>query len=472
MACAGKKEVLLARNLMNKLNKILDLLSSRLRPYIRDLQTFFQVNIKGGIFAPKKEPFWTTRLGHIVLVALIILNILFPIGKTASKVVTPLMPLKPLTTTQTEVKSYNHKEVFGFAPFWTFDKLDNIDYDTLTTMSYFGVPVQSNGDFDRTDPGYFTFKSRHATDVFKTAHQHGTRVVLTLTQMNNWPILALMDSPEAQANAIHQAVDEVQSRGIDGINVDFEYGGDPGPEYRAKFTQFVADLTNEMHRANPNSKVTVSVYAGSVKDPKIYDVGALAESSDGIFMMAYDFANASATQAMPTAPLYGAKEGQYWYDVSTAVDDFLAVMPSDKLILGVPWYGYNYAVYLPEVKSQILSYYASSVSQPYSVAQDNVRPDRADIIDYREGWDALGEVGYKAYYTAGGLWRMIFLEDSRSLSLKYDFAKSKNLAGVGIWALGFDEGKSDMWDLLRSKFGIKLADQSLINRDILAEDGG
>ncbi|MBI4036847.1 glycoside hydrolase family 18 protein [Candidatus Daviesbacteria bacterium] len=372
--------------------------------------------------------------------------------------------ISPMATT---LKS--NKEVFGFAPYWTLGKLDNVDFNTLTTLAYFGVSVEGNGDLNKYDPGYQAFQSREATNLFRKAHQHGTRVVLTLTQMNNMPILDLMDNPASQTNLISQAISEVQGRGIDGINVDFEYQGDPGQDYRDKFSEFVRQLTNQMHQANPNSKVTVSVYAASVKDPKIYDVGKLAKVSDGIFMMAYDFANAGADQAMPTDPLYGHKEGKYWYDISSAVEDFLAQMPANKLILGLPWYGYNYPVYSPEVLAP--TWYGQSTAQTYKAAIDNISSDQPGLADYREGWDNLGQVGWKAYLPEStGVWRMIFLEDPKSLGLKYDFAMSKNLAGIGIWALGFDEGRGELWHVLRDKFGIKLADNSALVRTVLAKE--
>lgn len=356
----------------------------------------------------------------------------------------------------TAVSDKKTHEVFGFAPFWTLDKLDNIDFDTLTTLAYFSVPVLGNGDLDHSDQGYITFQTPKATSIFQKAHDNGTRVVLTLTQMNNQPILALLDNSQAEGNAINQAVNLVQSRGLDGINIDFEFNGDPGELYRNKFTDFVRQLADEMHKVNPNSKVTVSVYAVSVKEPKIYDVGKLSQISDGIFMMAYDFANASSSAAMPTAPLYGASDGTYWYDVSTAVDDFLQVMPASKLILGLPWYGYNYAVYQPVVKA--VTGWRTGIAEPYSVAQDNIKSDL-------EGWDNKGQVGWKAYLS-WNTWRMIFLEDSRSLSLKYDFAKSKDLGGIGIWALGFDAGKKELWQTIKDKFGIKTADSSVLARAV------
>ncbi|MBI2268409.1 MAG: glycoside hydrolase family 18 protein [Candidatus Blackburnbacteria bacterium] len=403
--------------------------------------------------------FW----GAIAVIFILILNslpytpeMLSPLGK---------QNLKPLT------EEKDSQEVFGFAPYWTINKLENVDFNVLTTLAYFGVPVKGDGNLDKRNQGYTTFKSDSATEVFLKAHERNTRIVLTLTQMNNGEINRLLENPAAQKRAIDQAVNEVRERGIDGVNIDFEYVGNPGQEKRSQFTNFVASLTNEMKKAVPHSKVTVSVYASSARDPKIYEIGKLAKVSDGIFMMAYDFATTNAEVAMPTAPLYGHKEGKYWYDISTAVDDFLKEMQAEKLILGLPWYGYNYPVYEPGDKAETRrGYYVYSWvktkkgkrqvrnfisfprhAQTYELARGEVLSDQPG---FKTGWDELGQVGWSAYLK-GGIWRMIFLEDAKSLGIKYDFAKSKSLGGVGMWALGFDSGSSEMWKLLNEKFGVK-----------------
>lgn len=423
------------------------------------------------------------QLGKISLLLVLVIGFLFLALKDVPKTVTQKSSqnediLTPLTQTK---PGY---EVFGFAPHWTFNRLDNVDFETLTTLAYFGIEAKADGNLDKSSRGYEVFMSNEATGVFKKAHKNGTRVVLTITQMNNDNIRSIMDDPAVQENLINQTVAMVKERGIDGVNIDFEYVGNPGTDYQNKFTIFSKNLTDRVHQEIPNSRVTASVYASAVKDPKIYKIKDLSSVVDGIFMMAYDFAVAGSKNAIPTSPLYGYKEGKYWYDVSTAVDHFLAQMPAEKLILGVPWYGYNYAVQNPEVKTATTTgYYTTykkgrriykqfvplrSFAQTYNLAKNNLSPNTPGISNYQEGFDEYGKVSWKAYYdTATSAWRMVFIDDSKSLSYKYDFVKEKKLAGVGMWALGFDDGSGDVWSLLKDKFGVKqMAVNSIVEREI------
>lgn len=38
------------------------------------------------------------------------------------------------------------------------------------------------------------------------------------------------------------------------------------------------------------------------------------------------------------------------------------------------------------------------------------------------------------------------------MGIKYDWIKEKQLGGVGIWALGYDNGHTELWKLLAQKF--------------------
>lgn len=402
----------------------------------------------------------------VLILSLTMLAFYKPVAEVLSPISQMLSPIQ-------KAEAKQEFEVFGFAPFWTINQLDNVNFDVLTTLAYFDVGINADGSLDREGPGYTTFHSEKATALFEKAQDHGTKVVLTLTMMDTLAIESFLDDPQAQDKAIEESVALVKDRGIDGINVDVEYFGSAnGVENQRKFTKFVEKITAHMHSEVEGSYVTVSVYASAVKEPRIYDVQGISEVSDGIFMMAYDFATVGSDEVIPTAPLYGHKEGEYWYDISTAVEDFLTKMPEEKLILGLPWYGYDYPVESPGVKvprhggyyATAYSYwgypysyyvYPSAHAQTYGDAKNDIKPTGT-------GWDDLGKVGWISYIDGNGVTRQLFLDDPKSLAIKYDFAKEKDLGGVGMWALGFDDGKTDMWAVLESKFGNKTLADSIL----------
>ena len=64
-------------------------------------------------------------------------------------------------------------------------------------------------------------------------------------------------------------------------------------------------------------------------------------------------------------------------------------------------------------------------------------------------------------------WFQTWYDDSLSLSKKYDFAISKKLGGVGIWALGYDDGYDELWNALSEKMGAKSAPSTPTNYNVV-----
>ena len=80
----------------------------------------------------------------------------------------------------------------------------------------------------------------------------------------------------------------------------------------------------------------MATYASAAADSAgFYNVAALAPALDGFFVMAYDMNSRSAPSA--TAPLVGGG-----YNDTEALQQFTAVVPPSKVILGVPYYGYDW----------------------------------------------------------------------------------------------------------------------------------
>lgn len=423
------------------------------------------------MFEPKKSTLIASILG---ILCTFILSFFITMPKTAQKIVSPLAAsmygLQPLK--ERPVK--NQKEVLGFVPFWQLKNVDNIDFNVLTTLAYFDFKITADGEIVKDDPGYQMVTSDAAIRLFKKAHANGTRVILTFTQMDTATIESFLDNPEAQTNAITESVNLVDKYGFDGANLDWEYFGGNGSQYMDKYTTFVRNFTNAMHARIEGSRVSHSIYASATLTPRMYDIPQLGTITDATFLMAYDYHTLGESYAAPNAPLYGYKsnrngvKGEYWYDVSTAVEDFTQKMPANKLILGTALYGRNYLVYEPKIKGETRpswTWRGEPSTVTFKEAEEDITPKMQGITEFKSGWDPKGLTAWKAYYDSiNGTWRMLFYDDVKSLHYKFSFAKNRNLAGVGMWALGYEGGRTNFWNLLRDEFGQKLADNNVLKK--------
>lgn len=53
-------------------------------------------------------------------------------------------------------------------------------------------------------------------------------------------------------------------------------------------------------------------------------------------------------------------------------------------------------------------------------------------------------------YNVNG-WHHCFMDNVSSLGAKYELVRRSGIAGIGIWALGYDDGYEDLWNLIRDK---------------------
>src|SRR6266851_10028474 len=122
------------------------------------------------------------------------------------------------------VAAHTSREVFGFArasslsdptvgyPSWNFD--------LLSTVAYFGLHVNTAGHF-AGDNGWTVWNSSALSNLVSTAHQHGTRVVLTVILQDFSDNTPNMCAGLAHADiTVVQAVSEVRAKGVDGVNID------------------------------------------------------------------------------------------------------------------------------------------------------------------------------------------------------------------------------------------------------------
>jgi hypothetical protein len=133
-----------------------------------------------------------------------------------------------------------------------------------------------------------------------------------------------------------------------------------------------------------------------------------------------------------------------WGDraLSATLDDYVAALGgrTDRLVLGLPLYGYDWPVVAPAVPAQ-----SAGTASAVLYADCRVRGAAAGWQ-----WDADAHVPWYAYEAGGP--RQAWCEDGRSLAEKLALARDRDLAGVAFWALGYEQGDPEVWDAVAEAF--------------------
>jgi hypothetical protein len=68
-------------------------------------------------------------------------------------------------------------------------------------------------------------------------------------------------------------------------------------------------------------------------------------------------------------------------------------------------------------------------------------------------------------------WRQLYYDDATSLKAKYDLVNGYGLRGAGIWALGYDDGRTELNAALAEKFGAPLITAASISTSAFSPNG-
>jgi spore germination protein len=226
-------------------------------------------------------------------------------------------------------------------------------------------------------------------------------------------VLATASSRDAHASAIFGLV---TSNAFDGIDIDYE---SVPTASRADFTAFVSTLAQKLHGAG--KKLSVTVYAKTSdkqnwEGPGAQDFAAIGQQADTVKIMAYDY-SWDGSAAGPITPLV-------WLDQVVGYAE--SVIPPAKVIVGLPFYGYDWV----GSKGRGASYpVAMQAAQAHGVAISR---------------DANGEPWF-AYDD-----HVVYFQDATSYAKKVEAIKQKHpgIGGFAHWAAGQEDPA--IWNVIKS----------------------
>ncbi|BDH61246.1 hypothetical protein MTP04_13760 [Lysinibacillus sp. PLM2] len=324
------------------------------------------------------------------------------------------------------------------------------DVDFNMSYLYFGSAQtmisqvdKAQGNLSLVSPSYFDLNSDGSLKItrlydanfVKEMHNRGIDVVPFLS--NHWDRTVGRAALQNREQLSTQIADFIVKSNLDGVNVDIENVTEVD---RAAYTDLVRLLREKL----PSDKeVSVAVAANPNNWTKgwhgSYDYNGLAKYADYLMIMAYD----ESYEGGPEGPVASYKwvERSVQYALNQGV-------PSEKVVLGLPFYGRMWKVGDPlsswgtgisNVKvDELLNKYGGTVTF------DQVSKTPMATITVKQG-DPTSTVAGKTL--SPGTYH-IYYENNESIAAKFDLIHQYNLKGAGSWSLG--QESASMWQYYNS----------------------
>lgn len=236
---------------------------------------------------------------------------------------------------------------------------------------------------------------------------------LTASGFSSQIVKQVLSSPALRQRLIDNIYNLVKSKNYAGVNIDFEL---VPVEQRDNFTTFLKALSNRLRPEGLSTSVAVPYKTGDNNPPYNagYDYGGIGAAVDFVFLMAYDW-HELGSEPGPVAPIG---------DVRKTVNYAIQKMGRNKILLGVPRYGYDWTL---SDSGNAVSAKAISVADAYKTAMNHNVP-----IQYSTEY----QQPFFYYYDEAGRRHVVWFEDARALSQKLKLIVDQRLRGIGSWQLG------------------------------------
>ncbi|MDI3339740.1 MAG: glycosyl hydrolase family 18 protein [Sphaerobacter sp.] len=276
------------------------------------------------------------------------------------------------------------------------------------------------GQLDIVSPYFYHLKADGTIEDFSQAEalavmrKAGVAIVPMIKNVPRWDDFHnTMATPEQRDAIVERIVDLVTRNNYDGIHIDFEAvnGSDA-----ALLTDFQQRLAN---RLRPLGKLVTQAIAARTSDAPTawggaYDYAALGAVNDFVVVMAYDYHYAGGNPG-PVAPLPWVRQ---------VVSYTKSRIPADRILLGMPLYGYNWNVTEQQTAT-------------------SVRFDQAQTLLARPGatggYDVDQAAAWIRYTDDAGHQHEVWYENAASLRAKLDVMLDQGVGGFALWRLGHED---------------------------------
>ncbi len=331
-------------------------------------------------------------------------------------------------------------EVFGWHPYWMKDKWKNYPFELLSTVSYFSYkidPISGNNQNPEQLDEWIN------SEFVEVAQSKNTKVLLTISCQGQKNTSKFLNNSLAWQQVFMKVTKLILDKNADGIDINFE---NISLKNRKLFVDFVKQfdqyLSDAFYRINKKHFISLTLPASSGKES--YDINKISPHVNLFTIMGYDYHSYDVPS--PTAPLQSEDGG---YSLLSTLDYYKDIgIDMNKTILAFPHYGILWNIEQigedKNIKASIerkLTY--DEINKFFLEDPNNKYQIELDPISMTKNFSMIFE-DYSI--------KEIYFDDSFTLSKKYEFAMNSDLKGIGVWALGYDDGRTDLWNIIDEMF--------------------
>lgn len=251
------------------------------------------------------------------------------------------------------------------------------------------------------------------------AYRYNVKPILTLTpfgadgMFNNQLIHAVVNNEAAKDRLILQLQETLYGKGFAGVDIDFEY---ILREDRGAFTAFVELISEILGAEGYQVSVALAPKTSTEQAGLLYegkDYQAIGEAVDYVLLMTYEWGYTYGPP-MAVAPINKVRE---------VVNYAVTEIPTEKINLGIPNYGYDWE--LPFVSGRSRARTIGNVEAVQLAINYGVP------IQY----DEMAQSPYFHYINSEGHQHEVWFEDARSIQAKFNLIKEYGIRGIGYWQI-------------------------------------
>ena len=263
--------------------------------------------------------------------------------------------------------------------------------------------------------------------MVNTASAAGVKSLMVLTPMDDTGMFSdrlaaqVLENPQAVQNLINNIENNIKSKGMYGVDFDFEY---IPAENRDQYTALIAGAAE---RLNPQGYIVTAALAPKTdaNQPGLlyqghdyYDIGQVANY---VLLMTYEWGYTYGPP-MAVSPIN---------QVRRVLDYGVSEIDPAKILMGMPNYGYDWP--LPFVQGQTKAEKITN-SEGFS---------RGAKYDVPILFDELSQAPNYTYYDDSGVQHQVWFENEASIRAKLNLVNEYGLAGVAYWnIMSFDPNNS------------------------------